>query len=300
MDSLENMNLMTLMEDCDTQDECRVILEELRWPDGPKCPRCQSAKISRVRKRFQYDCDSCRYQFSVTAGTMFQDTHISLVKWFAAIYLMMESKKGMSANQLKRTLRVGYQTAWFLCHRIRKAIEEAKKNPQLAGTVEVDEIYVGGKYDARRKRERYDKQAVIGLLQRDGTFEARTIKRPTRKILTGIVRDRVSKGATVYTDELPAYKSLSETHQHGSVMHHRDEWVRGDVHTNSVESAWSLFKRSIVGSFHQISRKHMDAYLDEFEWRFNNRENPFLFRDTLIRLLSSSKMEYKELIKKTA
>jgi transposase-like protein len=300
MDSLENMNLMTLMEDCDTQDECRSILEELRWPDGPKCPRCQSAKISHVRKRFQYDCDSCRYQFSVTAGTMFQDTHISLVKWFAAIYLMMESKKGMSANQLKRTLHVGYQTAWFLCHRIRKAIEEAKQKPKLDGTVEVDETYVGGKYDARRKRERYDKQAVIGLLQRDGTFEARTIKRATRKILTGIVRDRVTKGAKVYTDELPAYKSLDRTYEHGKVMHHRDEWVRGDVHTNSVESAWSLFKRSIVGSFHQISRKHMDAYLDEFEWRFNNRENPFLFRDTLIRLVSSSKMEYKELVKKTA
>jgi transposase-like protein len=300
MTDLENMNMMTLMEDCDTQDECRSILEELRWPDGPKCPRCQSAKISRVRKRFQYDCDSCRYQFSVTAGTMFQDTHISLVKWFAAIYLMMESKKGMSANQLKRTLHVGYQTAWFLCHRIRKAIEEAKQKPKLDGTVEVDETYVGGKYDARRKRAKYGKQGVIGLIQRGGNFEARTIKRSTRKILTGIVRDRVTEGAKVYTDELPAYKSLAGAYEHSKVMHHRDEWVRGDVHTNSVESAWSLFKRSIVGAFHQISRKHMDAYLDEFEWRFNNRENPFLFRDTLIRLLSSSKMEYKELIKKTA
>jgi transposase-like protein len=295
-----DMHLMKLMEDCSSQDECRAILEELRWRDGVKCPRCHGNKISHIRKRFQYDCDSCRYQFSVTAGTMFQDSHISLTKWFAAIYLMMESKKGMSANQLKRTLHVGYQTAWFLCHRIRKAIEEAKQKPKLTGTVEVDETYVGGKYDARRSREKYDKQGVIGLLQRDGAFEARTIKRSTRNILTGIVRDRVSRSATVYTDEPPAYKSLGTAYQHESVMHHRDEWVRGDVHTNSVESAWSLFKRSIVGSFHQISRKHMDAYLDEFEWRFNNRQNPFLFRDTLCRLLASPKMEYKELIKKIA
>jgi transposase-like protein len=297
---MDDMNLIELVEEFSDEKKCRAYLEGLRWPSGVQCPRCQSVKVYRVLDREQFDCDSCRYQFSVTAGTIFNDTHLPLWKWFIAVYLMMESKKGMSACQMQRTLKVAYRTAWYLCHRIRKAIEEAKKKPQLTGTVEVDETYVGGKYDARRSRDRYDKQGVIGLLQRDGTFEARTIKRPTRKILTGIVRERVAKGATVYTDELPAYKSLSETHQHGSVMHHRDEWVRGDIHTNSVESAWSLFKRSIVGSFHQISRKHMDAYLDEFEWRFNNRENPFLFRDTLCKLLTASKMEYKELIKKSA
>lgn len=300
MANLEDMNLMTLMVDCDTQDECRSILEELRWPDGVKCPRCASDKISRIRKRFQYDCDSCRYQFSVTARTMFQDSHIPLPKWFAAIYLMMESKKGMSANQLKRTLKVGYQTAWFLCHRIRKAIEEAKSKSQLTGTVEIDETYVGGRYDKRRNRRPWEKQPVIGLLQRNGNFEARTIPTPSRQILTGIVRDRVSPDATVYTDEYAAYKSLKKTHSHASVNHKEEEWVRGPVHTNSVESAWSLFKRSIVGSFHQISTKHMDAYLDEFEWRFNNRDNSFLFRDTLIRLLTSPKMEYKQLVEKTA
>lgn len=303
MANLADMNLMTLMVDCDTQDECRAILEELRWPDGVKCPRCQSDKISSIRKRFQYDCDSCRYQFSVTAGTMFQDTHIPLPKWFAAIYLMMESKKGMSANQLKRTLKVGYQTAWFLCHRIRKAIEEAKVKPQLTGTVEVDETYVGGRYDSRRQRGPWEKQPVIGLLQRDGTFEARTIPTNSRKVLTTIVKDRVSPDATVMTDELPAYKSLGKTYRHEAVNHKAEEWVRGDlreIHTNSVENAWSLFKRSIVGSFHQISRKHMDAYLDECEWRFNNRENSFLFRDTLVRLLSAPKMEYRTLIEKSA
>lgn len=297
---MEDMNLIELVNEFADEKKCRAYLEGLRWPDGVKCPRCQCAKVYRVIERDQFDCDSCRYQFSVTAGTIFNDSHLPLWKWFIAVYLMMESKKGMSACQMQRTLKVAYRTAWYLCHRIRKAIEEVKVKPKLTGVVEVDETYVGGKYDARRSREKYDKQAVIGLIQRGGNFEARTIKHATRKILTGIVLSRVQKGSTVYTDELPAYKSLGENYNHDAVMHHRDEWVRGEVYTNSVENAWSLFKRSVVGSFHQISRKHMDAYLDEFEWRFNNRENPFLFRDTLCRLLSSKQMAYKELVRKTA
>src|SRR5690348_11764466 len=124
MTSMKDMNLMTLMVDFDTEEECRIALEKLRWPDGVKCPRCQSDKISRIQKRDQFDCDSCRYQFSATSGTIFHDSHLPLPKWFAAAYLMCESKKGISANQLKRTLKVSYKTAWYLCHRIRKAMEE--------------------------------------------------------------------------------------------------------------------------------------------------------------------------------
>src|SRR5260370_6992094 len=137
MDSLENMDLMKLMKECDTQDECRQILEELHWPDGVKCPRCQSEKISRIRKRFQYDCDSCRYQFSVTSGTIFHDSHLPLPKWFAAVYLMCESKKGMSALQLKRTLNTGYQTPCYLCHPIRPPMIEIPPK-KLAATVEIN------------------------------------------------------------------------------------------------------------------------------------------------------------------
>ena len=170
----------------------------------------------------------------------------------------------------------------------------------MNGTVEVDETYVGGKYDSRRKRQPWEKQAVIGLLQRNGNFEARTIQTPSKSMLTGVVRSRVDKKATVMTDELPAYKSLNKTFKHESVNHSKEEWVRGDVHTNGIESVWSLFKRSVVGSYHKISTKHMDAYLDEFEWRFNGRDNPYLFRDTLIRLLNSPKLEFKELTRKSA
>src|SRR5580698_1935727 len=145
MDSLKNMDLMKLMKECDTQDECRMILEELRWPDGIRCPSCGSDKISRIRARRQFDCDSCRYQFSVTAGTIFLDSHLPLPKWFAAVYLMCESKKGIPALQLKRNLHTGYNTAWYLCHRIRKAMQEVEPRSLLGGKVEVDETYVGGK-----------------------------------------------------------------------------------------------------------------------------------------------------------
>jgi transposase-like protein len=293
-------NLINLIEHYGNEEKCRKALEALKWYKGIKCPRCGSKKISRITERNQYDCDKCRYQFSVTAGSIFHDSHLPLWKWFLAVYLMTESKKGISANQLKRSLDISYKTAWYLCHRIRKAMQEAINKPKLNGTVEVDETYIGGRYDERRKRKAWQKQAVIGLLQRDGTFEAKTIPTVSKQILTGIIKKRVDKKAKVMTDELPAYKSFKGSFNHKSVNHRAEEWVRGDVHTNGIENAWSLFKRSIIGAYHKISTKHLDAYLDEFEWRFNGRENPYLFRDTLIRLLNSSKMEFKELIRKSA
>jgi transposase-like protein len=293
-------NLINLIENYGDEKRCRQHLAALRWADGVKCPRCGSNKISHVKARDQYDCDQCRYQFSVTAGSIFHDSHLPLWKWFLAVYLMTESKKGISANQLSRSLKISYKTAWYLCHRIRRAMVEVGIQPQLTGTVEVDETYVGGKYDKRRKRGPWDKQPVIGLLQRNGKFEARKIPNAGKRTLVGIVNERVDRKAKIMTDELMAYKSLGNTFNHQSVRHSAEEWSRGDVHTNGVESAWSLFKRSLVGAYHQISVKHMDAYLDEFEWRFNNRDNEYLFRDTLIKLLNSPKMEFEKLIKKSA
>jgi transposase-like protein len=297
---MDDMNLVELVQKFADEKKCRAYLEALRWPDGPICPRCKAVKIYRIVEREQFVCDSCDYQFSVTAGTIFHDSHLPLWKWFLAAYLMMESKKAMSANQMKRTLAISYKTAWYLCHRIRKAIEEAKIKPKLSGTVEVDETFVGGKYDRRRKRRRWKKQAVIGLLQRGGQLKSRTIPSRTNKVLVGIVKNRTSKDASVFTDEFDSYCSLGEFRKHKSVNHSENEWVRGRIHTNSIENAWSLFKRSIVGSYHQISRKHMDAYLDEFEWRFNNRRNPFLFRDTVLKLIIASTFEYKKLVQKIA
>src|SRR5438094_3537112 len=148
-----DMNLMKLFVKFGTDDKCREYLEELRWPDGVHCPRCGLAKISHMYKRHQFDCDSCGYQFSVTAGTIFHDSHLPLSKWFAAIYLICESKKGISSNQLKRTLQVSYKTAWYLTHRIRAAMAAAFTEP-LTGVVEVDETFVGGKAKNMHKADR--------------------------------------------------------------------------------------------------------------------------------------------------
>jgi transposase-like protein len=306
----QDMDLMKLFEQFGSEEKCRTYLEHLRWPDGVSCPRCKSDKISHIYKRNQFVCDSCDYQFSVMSGTIFHDSHLPLPKWFAAIYLICEAKKGVSANQLKRTLKVAYKTAWYLCHRIRAAVADADTS-LLKGIVEVDETYIGGKAknmhakDRERKiqgRGPVGKAMVLGAIQRGGGVRLTVEKSNDRRTLHNFIKAALADDtACVMTDTWPAYQGIAdENTKHETVNHHLGEYVRGDCHTNGVEGVWSLFKRSIVGSYHQVSEKHLDRYLDEFEFRFNNRNNPYLFRDTLLRLIASSNLEYKELIKEEA
>lgn len=293
------MNLMKLMDEFGTDEKCREVLEQLRWPNGVQCPRCESKKISRIQKRDQFDCDDCRYQFSVLSGTIFHDTHLPLKKWFVAIYLIVEGKKGISANQMKRTIAVSYKTAWYLCHRIRTAMTEMNPQP-LAGTVEADEAYVGGKLKGfGRGKGIYlqNKTAVAGIIERGGNVRMQKIDDATRKTLHAFIKGHIHPNTKlIVTDEWPSYKGIADHNTRHEVINHRlKEYVRGDIHTNSIENVWSLLKRSVAGSYHKISEKHIDRYLDELEWRFNNRENPYLFRDTLVKLLGSSNVEYKHL-----
>ena len=290
------MNLVELIQAFGTDEKCRERLEQLRWPTGIECPRCQGKTISHIEKRDQFDCDSCRYQFSVTAGTIFHDSHLPLSKWFLATYIICESKKGISANQLKRMLNVTYRTAWHLCHRIRAAMKEGTVRP-ISGIVEVDETYVGGKVRGRGRGYRENKTMVLGAIQRGGEVRFKVDKRNDRKTLHAFIKAVVDdKAEAIHTDEWQAYKGIADANtRHETVNHKAEEWVRAEVHTNTVEGVWSLFKRSIVGSYHQLSEKHMNAYLDEFAWRFNQRDNPYLFRDTLITLLKAETLEYKEL-----
>jgi transposase-like protein len=298
------VNLVSLIQEFGTDDHCRRRLVHLRWPKGVTCPRCNSNKVSYISTREVYDCDSCRYQFTATSGTIFHDSHLPLTKWFLATYVMCESKKGISANQLGRMLGISYKTAWYLCHRIRKAMTET--NPDLlSGTVECDETYIGG--HRRHVGSGYvDKKTMgLGALQRGGEIRLRVEKRSnkaTKQALHQFIKERTDPATErIMTDECPGYEGTADADtKHETVNHRLEEWVRGDVHTNSMEGVWSLFKRSIVDSYHQVSGKHLDAYLDEFEWRFNQRENPYLFRDSLIRMIKSPKMEFKELIEKTA
>jgi transposase-like protein len=298
MKQKQEMNMMKLMEQYNSDDACREVLAKLRWHDGIQCPRCESNSIRNSYTRDQYDCASCGYQFSVTSGTIFHDSHLPLQKWFVAIYLMIESKKGISANQMKRTLNVSYKTAWYLCHRIR-ATMMTKSGKQLNGIVEVDETWVGGKKTNVGHGYKGNKVIAVGAVERDGDAVLNTIEHADSETLGQFIHEHTTPEIeAIYTDELPAYKVLDKQGiKHETVNHSADEWVRGDVHTNSVENIWSLLKRSIVGSYHQVSKKHLDAYLDELEWRFNNRENPYLFRDTLLKLINSDNLPYQELVK---
>jgi transposase-like protein len=293
------VDLLSVVNRYGTDDQCRDYLTQLRWPDGITCPDCNSDKVSRIVKRNQYDCDECRYQFSVTSLTIFHDTHLPLTKWFYATYLMCESRKGMSANQLKRMLRVSYKTAWYLCHRIRAAMAEAGKPPKLGGTVEIDETYVGGK--ARMANKNTNKEVVIGIRQRGGDLRFFHAKDATSGTLARYIKENVSGDVDVIvTDEWAAYpKAMMDAgfrgDKHETINHSSKVYVRGDIHTNTVESAFSLLKRGIVGTWHKISAKHLTAYLDEMTWRFNNRKNPYLFRDTMLKLIHSKNLEYKQL-----
>jgi transposase-like protein len=285
----QTMNLPKLVEQFGSEDKCRAFLEGLRWPNGPECSKCGGQSISRIQTRKLFECndESCRHQFSVTAGTVFHDSHLPLSKWFMAVYLMGESKKGISARQLQRILGVTYKTAWYLAHRIRSAMEDDSPVP-LSGVVEVDETWHGGKQRGTGRGPYLSgKTLVLGAVERGGTVQLRIADRRDRRTLRAFVKDTIHDDAeAIYTDANPAYGDLSDDNTRHEIVDHGDkEWVRADVHTNTVEGVWSLLKRSVIGSYHQLSVKHLPAYLDEIAFRFNNRDNPYLFRDTLLRLI---------------
>jgi transposase-like protein len=209
---------------------------------------------------------------------------------------MVESRKGVSANQLKRVLKVSYKTAWYLSHRIREAITVDNPIP-LSKIVEVDETWIGGKRKDVGHGYKDNKVLVAGAAQRNGEARLQVIDDRTREVLHNFIKKYTAPDTeAIYTDDWPAYRGIADEDTiHETVNHSENEWVRGDIHTNYVENIWSLLKRSLVGSYHKVSKKHLDAYLDELEWRFNNRENPYLFRDTLLKLIGSKNLPYEKL-----
>lgn len=295
---------MTIIDLCNTfsnDDLCRELLERLRWPNKPECPRCKGPVVRLVKSAKVLYCKDCDYQFTVTANSIFHDSHLPLIKWFTAVYLLCESRKGMSANQIKRTLGVSYKTAWYLCHRIRAAMATAEKS-MLYGTVEMDETYVGGRQTGKQKpgNPMCKKQIVIGIRQRGGEtrfFHAEDAKSGT---LAQFIKANVSEDVDVImTDEFNAYptamKSAGLTDRHKTIKHKSGVYVDGDIHTNTVESAFSLLKRGIVGTWHRISAKHLAAYLEEMEFRFNRRHSKTLFIDTLRHMVTADPLTFENL-----
>jgi transposase-like protein len=293
----KNLDLPTMIERYGTEEKCRDFLEDLRWPDGAECPRCGAQDTAPIKGRNQLRCRSCDYRFSVTVDTVFATSHLPLWKWFLATYLIAESKKGMSAKQLQRTLGVTYKTAWYLGHRIRSAMEEASPVP-LSGIVEVDESYVGGKTRGKKIGRGTANAMVLAAVERGGEIRLRVGDRPNRKTLHAFVRDTIADNAeAIHTDAWQGYGGIGDDDTpHEVVTHRKGEYVRGIVHTNTVEGVWSLLKRSVIGTYHQLSVKHLPAYLDEVAFRFNNRDNPYLFRDTLLRLIDGDTLPLKELV----
>ncbi len=293
------MTLTDINQMFSTDEQCRALLAKLRWPYGPECVRCKSKKLFDIPSQKKLECAECGYQFTATAGTIFHDSHLPLEKWFLAVLLICESRKGMSANQVKRLLGVSYKTAWYLCHRIRAAMGEAER-PMLDGTVEMDETYVGGKQRNRgRGKATTNKEVVIGIRKRDGElrfFHAEDAKTGT---LARYIQENISADVDVIvTDELPAYRKAVGSHKHETVTHSAGEYVRlgTDIHTNTVESAFSLLKRGVMGTWHKISAKHLQAYLDEMTFRFDRRKRPDLFIDTLRHMVTAEPLTFERLI----
>ena len=293
------MTLVDVINLFDTDEKCREILVRLRWPAGVECPRCKMPAVELATVKQLFYCKGCDYQFTVTASTIFNDSHLPLQKWFLATLLLCEARKGMSANQVKRTLGVSYKTAWYLCHRIRAAMKEADR-PMLDGTVEMDETYVGGRKRGSGLRGGKGKEVVIGIRKRNGDlrfFHAEDAKSAT---LAQYVQDNISADVDVIvTDTLNAYKSAVGNVPHKTVNHTSEEYVRYEdgfcVTTNTVESAFSLLKRGIVGSWHKVSAKHLPAYLAEMEFRFNRRKSHTLFLDTLRHMITAPVLTFETL-----
>lgn len=271
---------------------CIAYLVARRWPDGVHCPRCGNPKVYALKSGHHWQCEQCAedgYRFSHIAGTIFENTNKPLRDWFKVTHLMLTSKKGMSARQLWRYMGFGgYATAWYMCHRIRTALIE-KNMDKLGGIVEVDETWIGGKDSNKHvsKRGKGGKHApstktpIIGAAQRKGNVVARVLQFISKEDMQKFVRETVSeKVSLLATDEHRGYAGLRE-YPHKTVMHSARQYVVGAVHTNTIEGFWSIFKRSIVGSYHKVSAKYLPLYIAECQFKYNNRFNSDIFGEAI-------------------
>jgi transposase-like protein len=263
------------------KDKAREYLEKMRWINGVVCPHCGSLESYKLEAKADskkpvrdgvYKCKACREQFTVTVGTIFEDSHIPLNKWLMAIQLLCSSKKGMSAHQLHRMLGVTYKSAWFMAHRIRYAMTQPPVVGKLKGIVEADETYIGGKAHGKRGRGAENKTPVFALVERGGRVRTFKTEHVTAKNLQDKIRENVDRKAVVMTDEFLAYKGLDAEYEHHTVNHGAGEYVNGDVYTNTAEGFFSILKRGINGVYHHVSEQHLDRYLAEFSFRYDNRK----------------------------
>jgi transposase-like protein len=304
------MNLYSLAKSFPTEEHALAYWMKVQWPKGVRCISCDHDKCYLLETKGKtgkparlFECGKCKHHFSATAGTLFHDSHLPLQKWFMAIALMAEAKKGISANQVRRHIGVTYKTAWFLCQRIRQAMQEM--NPEPLGSegqvVEIDEMYVGGQLLGEGvKGGKKNKMQVLGIIEREGRIHLQSISNTKAETLKPILDAKISPNASeIVTDGAKRYMAVIPREKHKAGNHQQEQKQRGRKLSNQfIESAFSLFKRGYIGSYHKLSFLHLNKYLGEFCWRFNRRKmQPWMFEMVLTSMAANGPMPYKQLTK---
>ncbi len=280
----------------------------MRWPHGPVCPRCQSQEQCFLKKRSLWECNSCHKQYSVKVGTIFEDSAIKLDKWMVAMWMLVSAKNGVSSYEIARGVGVTQKTAWFMMHRLRLLLQNGSMDRKLMGEVEVDETYIGGKARNMHKNKQlktlrteghFRKAVVVGMLERKGEVRTAVINRASVALLSNQIKKNIVPGSTLYTDQLGSYTAVGREYAH-NVINHAEAYVRGNVHTNSIENFWSLLKRGIKGTYVSVEPFHLFRYLDEQSFRFNTRKDNDQGRFmAALSSMQGKRVEYKELIGQT-